>query len=193
MQRLTGILKLTACTGMSVFTLASFAAKEGTSRTMPEMRSVRDSNDYKPSIGISSGLASPVDNRRNGTGYGIEAAYQPYIPISLGLELSGYVLGANGDNPTLTRTKLLAKALYNLGGSISVVKDSYFGLAAGPVLDNVAGNSDVELGVAPVIGFDIPLGDFSKGVSLGANANYMFVGGSKPDTFAVNGVAKYWF
>ena len=43
-----------------------------------------------------------------------------------------------------------------------------------------------------MVGFDIPLTSERK-VSLGLKGDYLIVGGAKPDTFSLNGVAKYWF
>jgi hypothetical protein len=123
--------------------------------------------------------------------WGVEYALQPVVPLTSAVQLNGYASGAKGLSPTVTRTELLYKAAYNFVGDIPVVKYSYAGVALGPVFDNVRNHLDTELGVAPLLGFDIPVG--MSQYTLGANANYMFVGGPNNDVFAVNGVAKYWF
>ncbi len=192
----TSLRNLISFTVLVMATSAFAAASDhpaGQSSLMPSGHEATTKSEQKPSVGIMSGITDTHDNRRNGTSWGIEAGYQPYVPFGVALQLSGYVSDHKEEMPTLTRTILLAKVNYNLGGDIPVIKDSYFGLGLGPVMDNVANTIDTELGVAPQIGFDIPLGPEPATFSLGANANYMFVGGSKPDVFALNGVAKYWF
>jgi hypothetical protein len=165
----------------------------GQSKTMPSMREAQTQAELKPSIGLSAGITDTNDNRRNAPSWAVEAGFQPYIPFGVALEVGGYVSDHKDNTPSLTRTKLLVKGNYNFGGDTPVIKDSYVGLGIGPVWDNVAHRIDTELGIAPQIGFDIPLGQAPSNFTLGANANYMFVGGAKPDVFALNGIAKYWF
>jgi hypothetical protein len=159
--------------------------------TFPKVRKAQTIEQQKISIGVSGGMAATED-RQNAPGYGVEAAFQPWIPFSAGLDLGGYVVPSSGANSTLTRTRLLARGQYNFGGTIPLIRHSWVGAGIGPVWDNVDNSTDVELGVAPAVGFDFFV-DEEKKFTLGANANYMFVGGAKPDVFAVNGVAKYWF
>ena len=170
----------------------SFADLEGTSRTFPKVHESETVAEAKPSLGINIGLAD-TDNSRSTLGYGIEFGFQPIIPFSSAFSLSGYSSEHKADIPTLTRTMLMYKASYNFGGTIPVIKNSFAGLKVGPVFDNINRKLDVELGVAPTVGFDFLLGGDLSHYSLGANADYMFVGGSKNDVFALNGVAKYWF
>ena len=188
-KKLTLITALIASASLSATTFA--ATDTGTSKTFPEPRKSETMGEYKPSVGITLGVASPESDRRSSANYGIEWGFQPIIPFSEGIELSGFASPAGGVNPTLTRTKLMYKAAYNFGGTIPVIKDSYAGFQLGPVFDNIRNKLDVELGFAPMVGFDIPIGQ--SAYSLGANANYMFVGGPNNDAFALNGVAKYWF
>jgi hypothetical protein len=168
----------------------AFAA-ENESRTTPESRPVRTEAERAPSLGVIGGITDTHQGFRNGTSYGAEYGWQTYIPFSAAVELSGYVSDHSAANPTLTRTRLLGKYNYNFGGSIPVIKDSYIGVGAGPVLDNVRNTNTWEVGIVPQIGFDIPIA--STNLSLGANANYMFIIGPNANALAVNGVAKYWF
>lgn len=168
----------------------AWAANDTGANVLPQPKEAQGLAEQRPSIGIFGGFADTQSGRRDGTNYGIEAGYQPYIPFGLGVELSGYVSDHQGDEATLTRTRLLAKGTYNFGGTIPVIKHSYVGVALGPVWDNVRNQIDMNFGIAPQVGFDIPVIDH---LTLGANANYLFVGGAKPDVFALNGVAKYWF
>ncbi|MGZ3723574.1 MAG: hypothetical protein ACXVA9_11615 [Bdellovibrionales bacterium] len=176
----------------TAMTRSVFAAGEGTSRTFPTVREVRTSDEAKPSLGLNVGYAS-TENSRTTLGWGLEAGFQPIVPFTSAILLGGYTYQGSASAPTLTRTMLMYKAAYNFGGSIPVIKDSYAGVQFGPVFDNINNNYDIEFGAAPVIGFDIPLSGEMSHYSLGANANYLFVGGSKNDVFALNGVAKYWF
>jgi hypothetical protein len=180
-----------ALTLSAAFVSPSFAENAGTSKTFPDTKRSETLSEYKPSLGINVGLASPESTRKSAAGYGIEFGFQPIIPFSSAIELSGFTSQHQNDQATLTRTKLLYKAGYNFGGTIPVIKDSYAALGFGPIFDNIRNRMDVELGVSPIVGFDIPITD--SAYSLGANASYMFVGGPNNDAFALNGVAKYWF
>lgn len=177
-----------ACLGFASFT--AFAQDSGQS-VMTDPREPANTAEMRPSLGISGGYAESEGNRNSGTGYGIEYGWQPYIPMGVAIELGGYVSPAGDGEATLTRTKLLGKANYNLGGNIPVIKYSYAGLGIGAVWDNERNSDYVNLGIAPQIGFDIPIPQTK--FTLGANANYMFVSGGKDDVFALNGLAKYWF
>lgn len=169
-------------------------AESNPQSVLPDFEKAETHSQQKPSIGVFGGMADPQTDRHTTGDYGVEAAFQPYIPISTGAELSGYVLGSQGASPTLTRTRLFAKAAYNFGGDIPLIRYSYVGAGIGPVFDNIGNRIDTELGFAPMIGFDIPMSsEQSAHFSLGANANYLFVGGAKSEVFALNGVAKYWF
>jgi hypothetical protein len=167
------------------------ADETGLSKITPPTRPVANAAEMKPSIAVFGGIADTQAHRRNGTNYGVEYGWQPYLPYGAAIELSGYVSDHKGIEPTLTRTRLFGKANYNFGGTIPVIKDSYVGLGLGPVWDNFNHHSDIEFGIAPQIGFDLPV--TGTPLTLGLNANYMFVGGAKPDVFALNGMAKYWF
>lgn len=143
-----------------------------------------------PHLSLLAGVADTED-RDSSANYGIEVGIRPILPLTSSIELSGNVGGKQEGRATITRTKLLAKANYNVGGDIPLIRDTYIGAGLGPVLDNNRHDQDVELGVAPQVGFNIPV--TGTQVSVGANANYMFVSGDKPDVFALNGVATFWY
>jgi hypothetical protein len=193
---MNGIKKFGMISILSVAALATTAfadVSSGTNKTFTTPRESTTMSEYKPSLGINAGIASPESSRKSGAAYGIEYGFQPIIPFSSAVELSGFVSEHQNNSPTLTRTKLMYKAAYNFAGDIPFIKYSYAGLQVGPVFDNVNNKLDTELGVAPQLGFDIPVGNLDSHYTLGANANYMFVGGPHNDAFALNGVAKYWF
>lgn len=160
--------------------------------TIPEPGPADSRAEQKPSIGIRTGIANTEGDDDQAWEYGVEVGYQPYIPIGLALELSGYSVDSDGPDAALTRTKLLGKGLYNFGGTIPVIRYSYVGAGIGPVYDNINNDQDWNLGLAPVAGFDIPLGQREK-ISLGATVAYLFVTGDNPDALSANGMMKYWF
>lgn len=186
------LVKLVAALVTLVSISPSFAMAADTSgqSVLTDPRPAEGMNEQKPSLGLSLGYADTEAGRATTIGYGVEYAFQPYIPMSTALELSGYSAQGSDTQSSITRTKLLVKGNYNLGGNIAVIKYSYVGVGVGVVWDNILNRNDLNLGIAPQVGFDIPL---NTQYSLGANANYLFVGGAKPDAFALNGVAKYWF
>ncbi len=153
----------------------------------------RATSDYKPSVGVKLGMANPEGSFNSGLGYGVEAAYQPYLPFGLGAELSGQVNEGKGLQAPLTRTMLLAKGMYNFGGTLPVIRNSYVGGALGPVWDNINSQSSVELGAGPQLGFDIPIGALEGAYTLGANATYLFISGEKADSLTASAVVKRWF
>lgn len=160
---------------------------------MPEKSTI---TQQRPHVGLRAGMASPQDNYDGAFEYGVEVGYQPYIPFGAALELSSFS-SANGPDGNLYRTKLLAKGTYNFGGTVPVLRDSFAGAMAGPVLDRVSNNSKLRMGVGLQTGFDVPLtrsGRTSQGTySIGANANYLFVSNSAPDVFGLTGLVKYWY
>lgn len=177
----------------ALFAASGDKIKESLKSSLPHPHKAAFGEEH-PSIGIHYGTANVGGDRGTGTDYGIEYGLQTYVPVSPAIELSGSVVPSKGTFPSLTRTKLLAKANYNFGGDIPVIRYSYVGVAAGPIWDNAGGDTDLELGWSPQLGFDIPLGgNVGEKYSLGLNANYLMMGGDKPSVFALNGVAKYWF
>lgn len=155
----------------------------------PKPREVASQEETRTHVGILAGIATPEGSYDSRGEYGLDIGYQPYIPIGLGL-IAAYHETEAGPGTNLRQTDLLAKVTYNLGGTIPVIKDSYFGLGLGAVFKQDATN----IASAPLLGFDIPLKEEGHSyLSLGASAKYVIVSGNDPDTLSVNGVLKYWY
>jgi hypothetical protein len=179
---------------LAVFAISALAFAQdrgGTSSSTFERP--RPASRFLPTVGVSLGVADTDGDYGAGMNYGIEAGIQPYIPFRLALGFSGYSGDGSGGAPSLTRTELLAKATYGLSGNIPLIRHSYFGAEAGSVWDNVDNNVETNFAYGPLLGFDIPLSDMDSKFSLGADAGYLFIGGSKSDALALNAIAKYWF
>lgn len=172
------------------FSFGAQAQEKTGSSTFPKPREVVDQSELRPHVGVMVGVANPEGSYRSSGEYGIDVGYQPLIPFGLGLEITGSAIESDaGDR--LDRTGILAKATYNFGGETVVIRDSYVGLGLGAALKS----DGTDLVSAPLVGFDIPI-NREKGrnmFSLGANAKYIIVGSSDPDTLSVNGVVKYWY
>lgn len=168
----------------------AYAQEEGKS-TFPHPAMPKDMEDVRAHVGVLGGYQESDGAFDPTIEYGVDAGLQPYIPFSVGAELT------TSSTDELTRTKLLGRAAYNFGGTIPVLNRSYIGAALGPVWDSdVAGQKDgVHIGWAPVLGFDIPFlkRTTEKTISLGAQAKYLVVEGDSPDALIVNGAMKYWF
>lgn len=198
-MKLSSVFSLSALVLLAMIGVQSGAADStGVSKTVPQTRKPMSDAETKPHIGVLAGMADTTQGSRDtAVEYGLDVGFQPLIPWGAGLELTRYSSGTNdagGDD--LNRTKLLAKGSFNFGGTTPLIRHSYVALGAGPVFDEVDGRWDIELGVAPGLGFDIPIAQDQveqTRYTLGANANYLFVSGSNPETFAVNGIMKYWF
>ncbi len=194
MKITAALLTLAATAGLSWATWA--AETNGQSRTFSEPRHLTDESQRAPSIGVHTGVAGTEGDYGNSMDWGAEVAFQPMIPISAGLELNGYASDGDRGHQGLTRTDLLAKGAYNFGGTIPVIRYSYVGAGIGPVWDNLSNTSHISLGLAPMVGFDIPIATTDQDrtrFTLGAAGSYLFVNNGMPDTLALNGVAKYWF
>lgn len=191
--KLTKVFSLLAVSAMG---LSSFAQEAQTSRTLTQPYKSETKEEFKPSIGVIAGFNDMAARSRDNTvEYGITAAFQPIVPFSAGVELTR-LTAPSDETDDLNRTKLLVTHNYNFGGTIPVVKNSYVGVGLGPVFDEVDNRWDIEAGIAPTAGFDIPIAMNSADqtrYTLGANANYLWVTGSNPDSFSVNGQMKYWF
>lgn len=158
---------------------------------MPMHRQIANRSELAPHVGLMAGITAP-EGRFGKTGeYGLDFGYQPYAPISAGLEISHNEINNSSDGARLERTNVLLKAAYNFGGTIPVIRDSYVGVAAGAVFKQ----DGTDFATAPIAGFDIPLAASADrtNFTLGANAKYLVVSGSDPDAFSVNGVLKYWY
>lgn len=170
-------------------------AQDGQS-ALSEPREIMTRGEAKPHIGFRAGLADVDQRYETATNYGIEIGFQPYIPFGVSVGLSQFstdraaIAGTDG----LTRTQLLAQGTYNFAGENNFVRYTYLGLALGPVLDRAGGRDAMNLAWSPVAGFDIPINNAERDYfTLGAVANYLFVGGGRPSTLALNGAVKYWF
>jgi hypothetical protein len=175
---------------------SQFAHAQSDSETQSVMdrdELVRRVGQGKPSVGVMLGMANAEGAFESGLNYGIEASFQFSVPYSAILELSGYSADRSTSEPGLTRTKLLGKVMYNFAGTTPVIRYSYAGLGLGPVYDNVGDVKRWNVGLAPQIGFDIPLGDPASQFSLGANLAILLVSGGAPSSTSAAGVAKYWF
>lgn len=148
---------------------------------------------FSPSFGIKFGAAETEGIYNTSTVYGVEAAIQPYAPFTAALEYGEYATGSEENLSSMARSYLIAKATYSLSGTIPLIRHSYFGGGIGPVWDRRDKKTSANTGISPEIGFDIPLADLESLYSLGANANYLFVGGTKDDVFALNAMIKYWY
>lgn len=148
--------------------------------------------ELKPSIGLFTGFVAP-EGRGNSEGeYGLDIGFQPYVPFGVGIEYNHIRL----DNGTVAKetNQLWLRGNYNFGGDVAVIRDSYIGLELGAVLRD----DGTSAAVAPMIGFDIPLGNHASSeterhFSLGANAKYAFVADGQTDAFSLNGIVKYWY
>lgn len=139
-------------------------------------------------IGALAGANNTSDGNDSNLEYGLDVGFQPYIPFGAGVELS------KTDTGDLSRVKLLARGTYNFGGTIPFVRHSYVGIVAGAVNDSNTDNDGTWLASGPVAGFDIPIREFGqRAMSLGAQAQYVAVEGSSPDSFLVNGAMKFWY
>lgn len=136
----------------------SASAQSAADRVLTERRPAVG-EERKPSIGLILG-APNAQGATGGRGASLEFATQPEIPISTAVEL-GVSLSDEVNKQTLTRTKLMLKAHYNLAGDIPVIRYSYLGLALGPVWDNQNNQSVINIGGGPELGFDIPVSRWS--------------------------------
>lgn len=190
------LLSVTAFLMFSTLASAAPANTGQTKGTFVKPSQPTDESDWKPHVGAVLGMTNPEGNFDSAVQYGVDIGFQPYIPFGAGIEISTGVSDRTnvGVREDLRRTLALARGTYNLGGTLPVIRYSYVGGAIGPVIDSNSPYNGVHLGLAPLIGFDIPLRDVTqKSLSLGMNAKYIFVNDAAPDTFALNGIVKYWF
>lgn len=158
----------------------------------PKARPVETRSDFKPHVGLLAGMISPEGSYDAGSELGVDIGFQPYIPFATGLEVAYSRAENRNEADDLNRTTVLAKASYNFGGDIVILKDSYIGLGLGGAF-----TSDTSRWVSsPILGFDITVRELpqeNQKVSLGAMAKYAIYEGSDVDTFSLNGLVKYWF
>lgn len=164
---------------------------------LPEPRQLEGPQELKPHLGARVGLATPSADYKGAIEYGLEFGIQPFIPFSVGLELTRFT--GNDERsaaPNLDRTNFLVRGSYNFGGDIAIIKNSWVGINAGPVFDRVGDTTYTRLGTGILAGADFPLsesGTSSQSFTLGATASYLLVTDTDADIFALNGAVKYWF
>lgn len=176
--------------------LVGTAYEDATSRsakTFPQPREVLQ-DGLNPHIGITAGAFNPEGSFKTGAEYGLNVGIQPYIPFGLGMSLTFSSNQAKGDGVRqIDRTAVLIRGTYNFGGNITLIKNSFMGIATGPVINQDA----TYFGLAPILGFDIPVrewsGKYLSYLSVGAEAKYMIMSSNESDGLTVNGAIKYWF
>ncbi len=155
--------------------------------TLPEPQRVEDKSMYKIHMGLTAGMTNPNGDAESSAEYGINVGFQPYIPFGLGAEVTTSEL----DDSDIQRTNVLARATYNFGGDIPVLRSSYVGILTGPMFQSEDG--DTEFSVGPTAGFDIPLQEKSSDfLSLGLTAKYLYTTDVQ-DSFSAGLALKYWY
>lgn len=167
------------------------ATGQSSSPVFPRLEAVRNEAGLQPHIGAKLGVANPEGSYDTASELGLDIGFQPYIPFGVGLAIAVSSNPSETSASDLERTSILARGTYNLGGSTVVLRDSWLGVAAGPVFRN----DGTDLGVAPIVGFDIPVGrGDGRHFTLGADAKYLaLVNSDESDSFTVSGALKYWF
>ncbi len=189
------LIALTTAMSSVGFSVSAFADqdshKKSISSTFPEAHPLADSSQSHPHFGIKGGFSNPEGSYHSAPELGAEIGFQPYVPFGLGAVYTSSRNGSIGSGRDLERSSVLARATYNFGGDIPVIKESWVGLAGGPVFRA----DGTDFGYAPVIGFDIPLREESKLTffSLGADAKYLTVRGDQASNLSVDANLKYWF
>lgn len=176
--------------------LASFAQSNMEDSSMenkvqgkfPELKS-EGGSEKKWSAGIASGVNSPTGGLASSAEYGVIVGFQPTMNMSTALSANTTRLDTSND---VRQTNILFRSSYVFGGDVPVLKNSYVGVGAGPV---IISNSKIRWAGAPIVGFDIPLSSKSHDyLSLGLEAKYMFITKTDvPDLFASALAVKYWF
>lgn len=193
LRSLTTMIVAVSCISAPAFAQTDSDPKN----TFPTPSQVTTRDEWKPHVGFRTGYAGTRNDFDSAVGYGLDIGFQPYIPFGVGFELSRYTTDRTVDaqNEDLERTSFLARGTYNFGGQTPVIRHSYVGASIGAIFDRIDGEDSVKPGIAPVIGFDIPVATVreSQSLTLGASAAYLIVDGSNPDVFSMNGQLKYWF
>lgn len=185
-----GLLQTFIAAVAVIFAVHANAAEQTGASTFPKPTAVEERSGYRPHVGVKVGVSNPEGSYNTAPEFGLDVGYQPYVPFGLGLGVTTSKNTAQGQQHDLERTTVLARGTYNFGGTTPVIKNSWVGVAAGPVFKY----NGTDLGVAPIIGFDIPLKEATASyLSLGADAKYLAVGGDEADALSVNGTVKYWF
>ena len=149
----------------------------------------------RPSIGVMGGWMKPNHGLSGRFNYGLEIAFQPQDPWSLGLQIyTSKKTDAFGNSNTIT--PLLLKGVYNYGSSMGM-SNFYMGaktgiawLSGSSSLFNVSATS-TSFAIGPVVGADYNL---CPQFSMGAEVAYLFLLASgSPDHLTADALLKYWF
>ncbi len=168
----------------------ALAQTSDSSSTMPSPQPVTSYEQWKPHLGLIAGTVVPEGSYDPGAGYGVDIGFQPYIPLSAGLEITQSRNEGRQELEDIKQTAVLLKGAYNFGGNHFLLKNSYAGLAVGQVYKS--GHTDIA--GAPLVGFDIPLSEKTRNfLTLGASAKYLIINGNDPDVLNINGAVKYWY
>ncbi len=174
----------------------AFAAEATVTETsiLPVERDVKTLEEAKPSIALMVGTLVPDEGGVATRNFGMDIMFQPRIPFSFGLEAAHAAPESRITGDKMEQTTVLAKAQYNFGGTIPVIRSSYVAVGAGVQFQE----ADTQFAAAPIIGFDIPFRDEAGNfhVSLGANAKYLYVEGNEEvdsNATSLNGVVKFWY
>lgn len=172
-----------------LFPLSAFSASDLT----PSLKESVNEEMRKPHLGFQAGASNPDGNYNSSGKYSVTYGFQPYIPISFGVE-AGFA-NYTQDTGTFNRTSVLLKAQYNFGGTMPLVQYSYVGLGLGPAWEDSSANNDFGFALIsePNIGFDIPLRNIKQPLSLGLNLSLLTSSRATPDTVNISGVVKYWY
>lgn len=161
--------------------------KEDPGPTLPLIKEIQNREESRIHMGLNMGINTPEGTRGATPELGVDLGFQPLIPFGMGVELSTSKF-SGGDDEMHKRTTLMMRGTYNFGGDTPVIRYSYFGLATGAVFLH----DGTELGIAPVIGFDVPITD-DHACSLGFIAKYLFVTTDDPNSLITSAALKYWF
>lgn len=173
----------------SAYTLAHTddPTKDDSGPTLPLVKEVQNHEESRIHMGLNMGINNAEGTRGATPELGIDIGFQPLIPFGLSVELSTSRFDG-ADDEYHKRTTLMARGTYNFGGDTPVIRYSYFGLATGAVFLN----DGTEMGIAPVIGFDVPVSD-DHSWSIGFIAKYLFVTSKDPDSLITSVALKHWF
>ncbi len=165
-------------------------AQEATVGTFPEPKEVSNRSEQKVHMGLNLGVNNPAGGYDTSLGMGVDVGYQPYIPYGVGAEIFTADMDRNNVNNDDQRTAALARGTYNFGGEIPVIRHSFVGVGVGPVLTG----GIIDIGFAPLTGFDIPVADLNgSALTLGANIKYLYTTSETADAFMTSAAVKYWY
>lgn len=153
--------------------------------TFPEVRASETEDDKRLHMGLTAGINDP-ENTEASPEFGINVGFQPVVPFGVGADVSTTQLDDGTDDQ---RTTVLAKGTYNFGGDVPVLRSTWIGVGAGPVIID----DKFEWAAAPIAGFDIPLSSKMHDVlSLGVDAKYLFIS-DREDGLVASAAVKYWY